>query len=820
MPISEIGAFKLNRKHYRMKIIRMEMRFFLLFLILSLAPCTVSGDSDFSNFSEQIMDKLSFGKAWYVYIEAYFFDILLSAICKDINCDDINFALVSEYLALLNHLAILKYPCQGVNISTVGKRGFGNIYSKDFEQEKVQFDTRSALCGNITTIYGFHPGSTKDDYYIDWFWQIHVNAKFIINITCLSLESKFQSSCIATRALIEEIREYDHKYLNRRIVGSFCPDNQPQSFYSTNNAVGIYLLSSTAFQGLFRTNSYFNEWVGTVSFIYQIHDRSDWTFDPLAVGSYHAYPERIYDYRFPVHQQVDVNSHLYQDMKNQSLQLPVHVSDTMRRNTLLLDNVPYLSHVFESQNRIVYFLYFQSFLGVIIAVTEGALECDISAASLVIYEGPLLDINMMDDLLLRLQEWSCSHIVNATDYATEIKGRIGDMTIVIFVDKIKYFHLLLIVELRDIEWNSSAVVLQQIFHLMGTPITTYLDQNGTFLYSLDIYTKSDAWVSITFERLSFEGYVDSACRYGGIFLRKDFRPHWPGSVHVGALCSSKAARQFSHLYGHRGLTLHGRVTIYIKQYTFLSRLSAKLRFSLDRCFTAINWKPIHLKTGPAVYALKYAQSMKEKRYYNLGTNSYYRWKTIHSFIGIKRQINIPCVKLEYIFFSSFHIDKLPYNLNQSKSGLAVGHVENVKPSRISVAFWTVNDTVRPFYSCLANALRVFPDNRNNEPFIYVNKPEGHIWSTTSFAVKIGLDMVCILLDGSFFIQMEDGSDSPESFSEIGGYQYDREHPIMPQGVWGSVNVVLNVGAKFTRISFQRPSFNPRCCYIDTLDKIR
>ncbi len=82
-----------------------------------------------------------------------------------------------------------------------------------------------------------------------------------------------------------------------------------------------------------------------------------------------------------------------------------------------------------------------------------------------------------------------------------------------------------------------------------------------------------------------------------------------------------------------------------------------------------------------------------------------------------------------------------------------------------------------FDTCMVNPLRGFFDSRNNEPFIYVNTPEGDIfWSTTSFAAEVGVDMACILLDGSYLIQAEDVSDLPECFSEIGGYLYDGGHP--------------------------------------------
>ncbi len=106
-----------------------------------------------------------------------------------------------------------------------------------------------------------------------------------------------------------------------------------------------------------------------------------------------------------------------------------------------------------------------------------------------------------------------------------------------------------------------------------------------------------------------------------------------------------------------------------------------------------------------------------------------------------------------------------------------------------------------FDTCLANALRVFFDSQNNEPFVYVNTQGGDIWSTTSFTAKVGLDMSCLLFEGSYIIQAEDVSDSPKCFSEIGGYLYDATHPIIPQGVCGSVSVTLNVWARFSRISF-------------------
>ncbi len=674
-----------------MKFTGAGKRFMVLFVILSLTTQTILAKS---YASERIVDLLSFGKDWYVYIKAHAFDIMFSAICKDTNCTDTNFASVHKTLALLPNLANLKWPCQGVNISTVRKRDFGKIYTDDFLHDQVKFHARSTLCGNITATYGFHPRNIGQQDVIpkhpEWFWQIHVNPKFILNITCISLKARFQPSCIATRALIEEIQDYEHKYFNRRFIGSFCPENPTKSFYSTGNAVGIYLLSSKSIQGLFWRNSYFNEWVGTLSFSYQIQDRSDWSFDPLLPDHY---PIWKYDYSYLDFHQYDVHSNLYKMIKMQNSTLSLHLHASIRNNTSMLDRVPHLHGVFEGQNRIVYFLFFQSFLGAIFAVTKGSLECSNSDASLVAYEGPLVDLNIIDHVLVRLQEWSCGYIFNANETKTELKGRIGDTTIVIFVDKIRYFDLLLNVELRDIE-GKSTIVLQQKFNLVESPITTYLDQNGTFFYILCIATRRDAFVSIIFDHLSFEGYTDSACTYGGLFLKNDHRSYGLGTSHVGGICSSQAAEQFLHLYGHRGLTLYARAIIYVKQYRLLSQLSAKLRFSLDRCLSMINYLPIDLMPlgvyTPDVFGI---QVIKEQTYYELGSNWYYRWELNPMFFGMKRHINNPCLKLEYIMFNNLAQERLPIEFDKRVAVIGVGHVENVKPSRFSVAFWNGNDTV-------------------------------------------------------------------------------------------------------------------------------
>ncbi len=497
----------------------------------------------------------------------------------------------------------------------------------------------------------------------------------------------------------------------------------------------------------------------------------------------------------------------------------VNITDHSRGKTSYLEEIPHLFRIFESKGEILYIFHFQSHLGDTLAVKEGSLSCTKTQATLVAYEGPLVDITRVDSLLVRLQEWNCGHNLNATNRKEELKGRIGDMSILFLVEKtdtLHYYSLTLKVVYRQIQVDPSFALIETL-RLEAGGSSVEFEQKGTFFYSIDIESRTTGFIKIFFDYLSFAGYMDQSCTYGGVYIVNYYTTD---EQYIGSMCSRKGAARFQSLYERHGLTLNDRLFIYIKQYKLLFLAHVKLRFYLDQCFGLVN-PHLHSMPSEEYFADHKAQAMiiRESQFYGHGSNSYYRWYGVPAFMGIKLNTsNLVCFKLHYVYFEDIHLDAMVgiATIRVNKVVVGVGHVENNRPSLFSMAFWNMEEELKHFDNCLANAFRFFPDNKNNEPYVLLRMPEEESWTTLAFTAKFALDKTCLLFGGAFHIHVQKEDSYSQCFSEVGGYLDDADHPIIPQGVCGSILVNLHRQEFNNLISFQRPFFHDRCCHLHML----
>ena len=747
--------------------------------------------------TRSIMERLSFRKAWYVYIKANIFDVVVHTFSMKTGRSNATLMSLHGAVTQMDKLKISRGPCQSLNGSI-----FNNaILEKGSSQSNI-FIMKSKICGQISMSSSFIGPQDDNDKYLTWVWQIYVNQHFIINVTLLSLESRLHPPCI-TRAVIEELDDIDVS--QRRSLGVFCPNSPSRSFYSNGNHVVIDVHTSDIYEGFFPANVYFNQWIETVSFTYEILDNglSFVSFDPWI---HKDMPRGKDDYE---------NFSLLTPALQLHRKLPsIHLAGYLKNKTSYIEKKPFLFQMFETEFGILYIFHFQSYLGATTAVTEGSLICTKGQGTLVAYEGPTVDITQVDSLLVRLQEWNCGHFLNATNHEAELKGRVGDMTILFLVEnESTFFSLRLKVVVRAIETNPTFASVQTLVLETGGNSISF-EQMGTYFYSIDIVSVKNGFVKIYFDNLSLRGYMDQSCKYGGIYIVNNYTSY---THYVEGMCSHKAATRFQHFYGRHGLTLNDRVRIYIKQYNLLFVARMKLRFSLDQCLGLFNLQ-MHTKP-PGEYFLEKKRQVKlirENQFYGHGSNFYYRWYKGPPFVGIERRSNASCFKLQYFNFDTIGTVNAMTEINKVIVG--TGHVENVKPSRISMGFWAVHEELKYFDNCLAHAFRLFADNHNNEPYVLLRMPKEDSWITHAFTAKFALDMRCLIFGGAFHIHVQEANSYSQCFSEVGGYLSDVEHPIIPQGVCGSILVNLYQGkrSKYNRISFQRPLSYARCCHLNIL----
>ncbi len=803
---------------------QVENRVILIILFLQFGPIQGATFESNGHTNRRIMERLSFGKMWYVYIKANSFDIVVHTFPMRTADSNAKFMSLHGALKQMSRFRISRYPCQSLNISFNESLFHDDIHKIGLSQMEPGL-TKSKICGSISrnfrTVVPSTNAQERNDNDLTWLWQIQVNQHFIINVTFLLLESRFYPPCITRRALIQETRDLD--LLQKHTLGVFCPNNPPQSFYSSGNNLEINVHTWNIYEEIFWKNSYFNQWIGMVYFTYEILDNDlsldPWkllqrrSHDPAWISLTRPWPSGKYDY--------------YQHSELTSLyprKLP------LLKVVKSLNNKahPYLFQFFESDAEIVFIFYFQSYLGRTIAVREGVLICTKTQATLVAFEGPFVDITRIDSLLVRLQEWNCGHHMKATNHKEELKGRIGDMTIVFLVEKESNFYsLILKVDYRVIEMNTKFALKENLYLETGSSIN--FEQKGTYFYVVVIQSAKNGFVNIYFDHISFRGYMDQTCTYGGIYFANDGDVYNSLRFLVGTICSQGSATRFQRLYGRNGLTFNNHVVIFIKQYYLLSLAHAKLRFSLNQCLGLIN-PSMHLSAVGKYFSDKRRQVELIRgapAFYDNGYNFYYRWyggkfdshleepAYIHD-IGIKRMSGTACYKVTYVNFDTTNI--VDGVFNNVKAVVGTERVENVMPSRMSMAFWNMDEDLKQFDKCLVNAFRFFPDNQNNEPYVLIRAPEADTWATFVFAAKFATDKTCLILGGAFQFHVQAADGYSQCFSKVGGYLYDTEHPLIPKGVCGRILVNFYHEGRFKKnqVSFQSPLIHERCCHLNML----
>ena len=781
--------------------LRIILALFILLEVIDFA--SESPITSFNITDTALTEKWSFGNDWYAYVKAHLFNITCFKFCQDgTNPKSTGISVARVWIYLISHR---KNICEN----------FGIFSDEALNRKYSQLRYRFSVCGMISKRLSLYmtPNHLLNT---SWVFQVHVHKHFIINITFLSLEGRFHTSCLAVRAVVEE--NYDEN--QKRYHWPFCPGNPPRSFYSTGNVADIHLQTSPTYRRLFIKNNFFNEWIGILTFQYQIQD-NDISLDIDTLIPTEFAKHMIHEYFYTSYQNYDVEFWTYSIIKRQTLNISLdnrmsNISTLYDISDRYLNIICYM--VYESKYIVSYFFFFQSFLGATFVIIEGSLFCNKSQAALIAFEGPPVDMVRMDSLLLRLQEWNCGHTFKPADKNMELKGRIGDMTAVLVVEKVNTianYSLLLRAEFREIEIPSTFATYQLINLTTKRRMhTMHFNQIKTYFYRVNIDAGKD-YVNVAITNMTFNGYTDSACTYGGFFF---VLKSIDETRHLGGICSPRGAKQFERLYGRRGMTLPETVIIYVKQYILLTQVHATITFSMDHCWGLFNFLPENAKNLEFfIHVERWGLgTIQESSYYWEGLNSYYRWYGTQNFLGIRRYRENHCMKLQYTLFDNMPQDLLQFIAWEGKSLLGIQHYERMTSTLVKVAFWNTYNYLERFSICVERGLGFFPDNRNDEPYIYLKNPEDEPWSTITFTPKFGIDMACLLFAGAFHIQAEDVDGSPMCFREVGGYMYDAEDPILLKGLCGFPDIHLKVGNQM--LGFQRPINDLKCCEIDVLVK--
>ncbi len=608
-----------------------------------------------------IMDKIHFGKDWFVYITARIYDILHTPACNRGACSPSYSMSVSGIRTRMFQAVTWHDPCDHIN-NTLFDHTFPHSPSA-YNVTTLHFDISSKLCGDFSMIYGYVPARLEwynAKQYEVWHIRISVNKLFRVNVTFTSLEvERYFPLCQTVRARV--VQEY--RGMGLGVMGEFCPGNPPKTFYSDNEALLIILHHAPAYRDMFLQTTHIDNPIGRISFLYQIYDKDLTVTKSYIFGGLRDYPFSTH------HNRVSDGRLLYPEMSINSTELHLYRYYAMAANKYMFN----IHAVVETSFTVIYVFSFGASLGGTPSIKSASLECNGTFTHVTAFNGPPVDLLIINSLLVQLQEWNCGYMFNETESSETLQGSIGDLTMLLVVDIRESPYYFFHVQLKHVYLgNFSSRFFSNVLTLRGNfePGIT-LNQNTTSFHSVRVNADSQGgFVKLKATYLSFQGYTHSGCDYGGIFIFSSQNTSMQSLT--GSLCSGHAARQWEKLYGQDGITLGRRVLIIVKQYQALSEVNAVLNFQIDDCLGLVNHLPTDVFPYEEYIDTPGARTIKEYKHYQRGINDYYRWRE-KPVLGIKRRSEF-CLKLQYTQFNQHPLETNRYLGISSHTTVLVGSV--------------------------------------------------------------------------------------------------------------------------------------------------
>ena len=138
-------------------------------------------------------------------------------------------------------------------------------------------------------------------------------------------------------------------------------------------------------------------------------------------------------------------------------------------------------------------------------------------------------------------------------------------------------------------------------------------------------------------------------------------------------------------------------------------------------------------------------------------------------------------------------------------------------SRFRIRFSFISDEIQHSGPCMYNGLRFFPNNRNDEPFIFLHPPQTDAWSTVSHVPIIRAHWMCIKLGTVMSMQVEDSSKASACLTELGTYMYWQTADIATPGTCGALMLgrqLYPMSTNSVKFMLQKPLTHPKCCFYE------
>ena len=691
----------------------------------------------------------------------------------------------------------------------------GNVLSGN--ELEYNLPTFSTVCGRINSVFVIPVVYNYTVYpYIIWHalyaysWHILAEVSFKINITITEMSVSYLPFCTTMYAAISDVMPYNRFAM----LGIHCPNYPIRSFYSSGHAARIALFTSASRMQLNMRNMIQDDSFGDFTFLYQIHDND-----------------------FSI-----VSRMFLQVINVKDLELGTYLGELLRKesNTDVSSGVQYDRTSFVNKNKLwsshvlaigtfkkvsVGMLYIQAPLGDTVSVMSGKFMCSSNLHSLKFYDGPPADMLRTDIIQQLLMLWECS-TSNVRDTQIEsrpVNASIGDLTILrITHTKISGFGMLTV----GLRWTfitpQNDTIQLETIEIERTENRTKIfiaEGSSSFLSVTVVRAPRALSIKISLQALQHRGYAAQQCRAGGLFLFSD-------DQYVGGVCSNVTALYLMDHYAQRGISLGNYIHIIVKQYSYMSEISANLTFSADTCVGYFNLVPTNRFILGKLYKLTSVNVRKSQVYYDFPYYNGVRWHFVTD-LDLWHTLHITRLSPACVTIQIGPLDHLPADIHyhQKDKVAAMLHFSSVgktKYSKVSIMYQSKEDLSK--FSQCRRQFRVDLDTKLEETELSAALPSATTmdepWQGEAYNIKVGIPNPCLSLYTTFVIHVEDAKPHSTCLDEAGGFLHDVYHPMLLPGICGDVDLiaVMRFGKAFGNVmlSFQKPFPQQSCCYFDVI----
>ena len=780
-------------------------------------------------------DLVGMGKSLH-YLVAVIYDVVGAMMCGKAGCRDGYLQSLLEATKVIPASIRDRYPCSVFVVS-----GMENLEEFQDSEDGIlyhNFFLDSKVCGKVSSSFAiaisqdvhvpvFTDSPFQGQYFnhIPWNWHIYANPEFKINVTFLYMRTSMASHCTTLQAMVIDSREVID--VDNNLLGVYCPDFPVMSYYSSQNVIHIVVRPAASYLALFYKSRYLYERYGIYSFEYQIHQND---FEIHMYLPHFAWYVLSKWHLLTYHNDIGVSYYtMLLGISVNEIPFKLQVFDPAnlhehRKNWLRI------AAAFHTRRVLFYIFHLQAYLGDSLTMDPSTFPykcCTGDKIEINVFDGPPVDMMDIGDLLPLLYTWRCHQLfdsLNDSNVSKELMSSIGDVTVTVLfglspIGNVSN-HCMFSIPFHNVEPPAITSQAHSIrLKTNGSSSTMSFTMENTFMHLIAVHPPLGSFVQMAVQDIQYGGYYKAGCTFGGMFIarRKITHTDWPYHAYVGSICSLRKAEEFLYAYKQHGLPLGEGAFLVLKQYSRLSHIRAVLSFAIDICPGILNFVPTPIKLG-VYYHEKIMLWKATKAYFANGSNSYYVWPKVGRIYHLSFNGTSHCFRISY-FTPSHANPELEMSFEYSPyDHLHLYTTDHTSPALASVSYVVPDPTIQNLQDCFPDGFRLLADNRNDEPYIYL-MAQDQVYSASAYNAKVQINWRCLLFGGTFHIKWEqNGMMADNCFTEIGGYMYDRNHPVIPQGLCGTVFVNLDPWMT-RRLSLQSPLQHRRCCYYDFLIEI-